>query len=112
MFKTKFIISTVIFTSFLIITSAIKNKTRVLEKKVSILNAKILYKQKNINETQLDFYYLSSPQEIEKRLQIIGIDIYKPIKHSRIFLNTSDLTDIQTKTSNLNRSNEKEKQKK
>ena len=33
MFKTKFIISISIFITFLIITSAIKNKTRVIEKK-------------------------------------------------------------------------------
>ena len=33
MFKTKFIISSIIFVTFLIVTSTIKNKTRILEKK-------------------------------------------------------------------------------
>ena len=42
MFKTKFIISISIFITCLVITSAIKNKTRVLEKKITSLNKKIL----------------------------------------------------------------------
>ena len=85
MFKTKFIISTAIFVIFLIITSAIKNQTRVIEKKISNLSLKILFKKKNINEAQLDFYYLTSPAEIEKKLSIIGFDNYKPIRYSNIF---------------------------
>ena len=68
MFKTKIIISITIFVTFLIITSAIKNKTRIIEKNISNLNSKILIKSKNINEAQLDFYYLTSPAEIEKKL--------------------------------------------
>ena len=64
MFKTKFIISTVTFVTFLIITSTIKNKTRLIEKNLSNLSQEILLKKKDINETQLDFYYLTSPKEI------------------------------------------------
>ena len=86
MLKTKFIVSFIIFTTFLIITSAIKNKTRVIEKQISDLNLKVLMKKKDINETQLDFFYLTSPSEIEKKLDIIGFDRYLPIKYSNIFL--------------------------
>ena len=46
MFKRKFIISTTIFVVFLIITSVIKNKTRVIEKKILNLNVNILSKKK------------------------------------------------------------------
>ena len=42
MFKTKLIISISIFITFLIITSVIKNKTRILEKEITNLNLKIL----------------------------------------------------------------------
>ena len=42
MFKTKLIISISIFVTFLIITSVIKNKTRILEKEITNLNLKIL----------------------------------------------------------------------
>ena len=46
MFKTKFIISVSIFITFLVITSAVKNKTRILEKEISSINEKILHKKK------------------------------------------------------------------
>ena len=111
MFRTKFIISITIFVTFLIITSAIKNKTRVIEKQILNLNAKILIKKKDINETQLDFYYLTSPSEIEKKLDIIGFDNYQPIKYSNIFFDISDFTEIQNKFSNLKNINEKKTKK-
>ena len=101
MFKTKFIISISIFVIFLIITSAIKNKTRIIEKQISNLNTNILLKKKDINEAQLDFYYLSSPSEIEKKLDMIGFNKYQPIKFSNIFFDISDFTKIQDKISNL-----------
>ncbi len=107
MFRTKFIISITIFVTFLIITSAIKNKTRVIEKQILNLNAKILIKKKDINETQLDFYYLTSPSEIEKKLDIIGFDNYQSIKYSNIFFDISDFTESQNKFSNLKNINEK-----
>ena len=66
MFKKKIIISILIFTTFLVVTSTIKNKTRIIEKNISNLNVEILIKSKNINEAQLEFYYLTSPAEIEK----------------------------------------------
>ena len=85
MFNTKFIISTTIFVTLLIVTSAIKNKTRILEKKITNINFKILSKKKDVNEGQLDFYYLSSPKEIEKRISTIGFSNYQPISYSKIF---------------------------
>tara|TARA_Y100001958_G_C20835540_1_gene284414 strand:- start:83 stop:394 length:312 start_codon:yes stop_codon:yes gene_type:complete len=101
MLRTKFIISSIIFIIFLIITSAVKNKTRILEKKITNLSNDILLKRKDINETQLDFYYLSSPGEVEKKLNLIGFDEYSPISNSKIFLNISDFTKINNKISNL-----------
>ena len=80
MFKMKFIIVSSIFISFLLVTSIIKNKTRVIEKNISNLSKIILIKTKDINEAQLDFHYLTSPAEIEEKLSIIGSDNYQPIK--------------------------------
>ena len=112
MFKKKFIISSVIFVFLLILTSTIKNQTRMIEKKISSLNNKILVKKKNINEAQMDFHYLTSPAEIEKRLNIIGFDHYRPIKHSNIFFNISEFYKIQNKTTNLKILDEKKIKKK
>ena len=111
MFKMKFIISMSIFISFLLVTSTIKNKTRVIEKNISNLTTKILIKIKDINEAQLDFHYLTSPAEIEKKLIIIGSDNYQPIKYSRIFFDISDFTEIKNKISNLKNIDEKKIQK-
>ena len=112
MFKMKFTIAVTIFISFLLVTSVIKNKTRFIEKNISNLNIKILIKSKDINEAQLDFYYLTSPAEIEKKLSMIGLDDYQPIKYSSIFFDISDFTEIQNKISNLKNLDEKKIQKK
>ena len=112
MFKMKFIIAITVFISFLLVTSTIKNKTRVIEKNISNLNTKIFIKLSDINETQLDFDYLTSPAEIEKKISIIGFDYYQPIKYSRIFFDILDFTEIQNKISNLKKIDEKKIQKK
>ena len=112
MFKMKLIIASSIFISFLLVTSIIKNKTRVIEKNISNLSKIILIKTKDINEAQLDFHYLTSPAEIEKKLSIIGFDNYKPIKYSNIFFDISDFTETQNKISNLKNIYEKKTQKK
>ena len=112
MFKTKLIISTTIVITFLIITSIIKNKTRILEKQISNLQKLIVIKEKNINETELDFYYLSSPAELEKKLNLLGFNDYQPIKYSNIYFDISDFSKIQNKLSNLNNINAKKIQKK
>ncbi|MDC0385730.1 hypothetical protein OAM06_03445, partial [Pelagibacteraceae bacterium] len=66
MFKSKFIISLTAFVTFLILTSALKNETRILEKQITNLNSKVFTIKKEINEVQLDFHYLTSPAQIEK----------------------------------------------
>ena len=112
MFKMKFIIALSVFISFLLVTSTIKNKTRVIEKNISNLTTKIFIKTSNINEAQLDFDYLTSPAEIEKKINIIEFDNYQPIKYSRIFFDISDFIEIQNKISNLKKTDEKKIQKK
>jgi len=112
MLKTKFIISISVFVILLLATSVIKNKTRVIEKQISNLNKIILVKEKNVNEAELDFYYLTSPEQLEKKLNLIGFNNYQPIKYSNIYFNISDLTEIKNKFSNLNNLNGKKIQKK
>ena len=108
MFKTKLIITITIFVIFLVVTSAIKNETRILEKKISHLNAKIKIQRNNINEAQLDFYYLSSPANIEKKLNITGFNEYQPIKFSNIYFDINDFIKVNNIITDLKKSNEKE----
>ena len=112
MFKTKFILSIITLVLFLAITSIIKNQSRILEKRISNLKSKIILKKRNYNETQLDFYYLTSPQQLEKRLNIIGFDHYQPISKSKIFSHFSDFIKIKNNLSNLEIPNDKKIQKK
>tara|TARA_B100000963_G_C22329918_1_gene538151 strand:- start:222 stop:560 length:339 start_codon:yes stop_codon:yes gene_type:complete len=112
MFKIKLIFPITIFISLLIITSTIKNKTRIIEKQISNLHKAILVKEKNLNEAELDFYYLSSPTELEKKLDLLGFYDYQPIKYSNIYFDISDLSKIQNKISNLNNINVEKIQKK
>ena len=107
MFKTKIIISTIIFLILLIVTSIIKNKTRIIEKKSFKLNKKITLKKQDSNESQLDFHFLTSPAEIEKKVKILGQNNYSPIKKSNIFLSLSTFNSIQNQITILNNKNEK-----
>ena len=97
MFKIKFLISITIFITFLIATSTIKNKTRIIEKQIINLNKVKTINEKKINETELDFYYLTSPKELEKKLYLVGYNDYKPIKYSSIYFDISDIVKIKIK---------------
>ena len=68
MYKFKILYSSIIFTILLMVTSMIKNETREIEKKIYYLNKDINKKEKDINETQLDFFYLSSPKILEEKI--------------------------------------------
>ena len=106
MFKLKIVIPTIIFLILLIITSIIKNQTRTIEKKLLKISKNIALQEKDINESQLDFYFLTSPAEIEKKIKILGINNYSPIENSKIFLSLSNFTDIKkklSKTKNVNK---------
>ena len=111
MFKSKIIISTLIFLIFLIFTSIIKNQTRTIEKALYKLNKKIFLKEKDINESELEFYFLTSPVEIEKKIKLLGQNNYKTIQNSNIFLSLSSFMNIKNKISTHNNQNEKKTKK-
>ncbi len=97
MIRIKILISVIIFTFLLITTSMIKNNTREIEKKIQFISKKINLKEKDLNESQLDFSYLTSPSMIEKSLEHLDGINYEPMDFSKIFLNISNFKDIQNK---------------
>ena len=111
MFRLKIFISSIIFLILLIITSIVKNKTRVIEKQLYALEKKIILEEKNINESQLEFHFLTSPSIIEKKIKILGQNEYSPIKSSKIFLSLSNFTDIKKKISVFKNLDEKKTKK-
>ena len=112
MFKIKILISITFFSSLLVFTSIIKNKTREIEKKIFNLSKINNLKNKDLNESQLDLSYLTSPSMIEKRIKEINIIEYFPMDYSKIYLDISNFTNLNKKFVNKNNDDEKKIQNK
>ena len=97
MFKIKIFTSIIIFSILLIVTSIIKNQTRETEKKIQNLSKIIKSKEKDLNESQLDFTYLSSPSIIYDKIKLIDNEKYVTMEYSKIFLSMSSFLDLQNK---------------
>ncbi len=97
MFKFKIFSIVIIFSFLLIGTSTIKNETRKIERKIDHINQIITFKEKDLNESELDFFYLTSPLMLEQRIDHLDIYNYIPMDFSRIFLNISDFLNIRNK---------------
>ncbi len=111
MFKIKIFSSIIIFSCLLIITSIIKNETRDIEKKIFKLNKKIIAKERDLNETQLDYSYLTSPSIIELKLDHLDNYKYLPMEYSNIFFGISNFIELQSKYVKEKNENEKKTKK-
>ena len=112
MFNSKLFFTLIVFTFFLIFTSLVKNQTRIMEKQIKGLKINILTKEKNISEAELEFSYLSSPNEIEKKFKSRDLEKFEPIKNSNIFYDIHDFNIVEKKLSNLINKYEKKNRKK
>jgi len=112
MSKINLIISIIIFSIFLGITSTIKNQTRIIEKNIYKIDKKIASIERDLHETQLDFFYVSSPSYLSKKIQQLDFIEYVPMDFSRIYFDYKDFIDPQKKITILKINNEKKKQKK
>jgi len=110
--KIKLIISICIFSVLLGATSVIKTQTRIIEKNIYKIDAKILAIEKDLHETELDYSYLSSPENLSEKIQDLAFIEYIPMDFSRIYLNYRDFTDSKKKITILKTGNEKKTQKK
>ena len=97
MFKIKVISSIIVFSSLLIFTSIVKNETREVEKKIFNISKIINLKEKDMNETQLDYFYLTSPYMLDKKVEHLDNVKYIPMEYSKIFLSLSSFIDVQNK---------------
>ena len=86
MLKTKFIVSLLVFSFLLFFTSIIKNKTRVIEKKIVLAETNIQNLKQSLNESQIDFFYLTSPKILKEKLQFLTSEEYEHMKFSKIYL--------------------------
>ena len=106
MFRFKIFISLIIFIIF-IWHFNIKKQTREIEKDIYDLNKLIHQKEKDFNETQLDFYYLTSPSYIEKQIKHLDNKKYIAMEFSKIFLDLSSFINLQNKFVTKDYQNEK-----
>ncbi len=111
MFRIKILISVVIFSSLLILTSFIKNQTRIIEKKIFNVSKTVNLKENDLSESQLDFFYLTSPSIIEKKIENLDSIQYVPMEYSKIFLSISNFIELENKVAIQGIQNEKKKKK-
>ena len=109
MFKIKIFVSVITFSILLIVTSIIKNQTRETEKKILNLSKIIKKKEKDLNESQLDFTYLSSPSIIYDKIKLIDNEKYVTMEYSKIFLSMSSFLDLQNRLAIQRNQNENKK---
>jgi|TARA_B110001452_G_C15093455_1_gene381405 hypothetical protein len=109
MLKLKIIISVCVFSILLGITSIIKTETRIVEKKIFKVDRKIIVAKKDLHETQLDYSYLSSPNELSKKIIELAFIEYFPMDYSRIYLSYLDFINAQKKLTILKKNNEEKK---
>ena len=100
MFNKKLAISLIIFSTFMFLTSIIKTQTRLVEKNIFIYKEKIANIENNFHEAQLDFYYLSSPENITKQILRYSDEVYFPMDFSRIYLSFDQFTNQSQKSTN------------
>ena len=112
MFKPKIITSVCIFSILIGVTSIIKTQTRTVEKKIAKTGARTMTLEKDLHETQLDYFYLSSPQHLSIKVKKLALVEYMPMDFSRIYLNYSDFNAAKNKITILKNNNEKKTQKK
>ena len=112
MFKLKSLISIFILSFLLIGTSVIKNQTREIEKKIVNLTKKINLKEKDLNEAQLDYFYLTSPFIIDQKIEQIDQLKYLTMEYSNIYLSISDFLNLKNKVVQENQYEKKIQKKK
>jgi len=112
MFKLKICISIIIFSFLIIFTSIVKNQARSLEKKIYNLEKIVQIKEKDFYESQLDFTYITSPSNIDQKVSRLDLEEYYPMEYSKIFLDISNLINLEQKIVTQDKHNEKKIQKK
>ena len=110
MISKKVFISLAVFSIFMILISAVKTQTRIIEKRIVSHKKEISNLKNNLHLAQLDFHYLSSPDYISKMIEKFSEQQYLTIKYSNIYLSFEEFLEQQEKTKK--KFNDKEKIKK
>ena len=107
--NTKIILSILIFSVLLGLTSIVKTQTRIIEKNIIKIEKKIAIIERDSHETELDYFYLSSPMNLSKKINQLDLTEYQPMDFSKICLTFNEFLKSHKKISILNTNNEKKK---
>tara|TARA_B110001452_G_C15070643_1_gene373674 strand:+ start:240 stop:572 length:333 start_codon:yes stop_codon:yes gene_type:complete len=99
MFNKNLLISFTIFSLLMILTSIIKTETRKIEKNIFSVERNVASMQNTLYEAQLDYYYLSSPESIYKKIQSFSNEEYESIQFSKIYFSIEHFLNEQKKIS-------------
>ena len=97
LYNKKKIIIILIYVSFFIAISIVKNESRFVEKKIQNHKSKIFILEKNLLEATLEFEYLSSPAVLSSKIEKNLDQKYNSLDFSQIYLNIEDFTSQQKK---------------
>ena len=97
--NSKLIISISVFSFLLFCTSIIKNKTRVIEKKIIYYEKIVSNLEKELFESQLDYHYLTSPKLLDEKISFLTSDQYQSMSFSKIYLDYNSFIEEQKKIS-------------
>ena len=97
--NSKLIISISVFSFLLFCTSIIKNKTRVIEKKIIYFEKTVSNLEKELFESQLDYHYLTSPKLLDEKISFLTSDQYQSMSFSKIYLDYNSFIQEQKKIS-------------
>jgi hypothetical protein len=97
LYNKKKIIIILIYVSFFIAISIVKNESRFVEKKIQNHKSKIFILEKNLLEATLEFEYLSSPAVLSSKIEKNLDQKYNSLDFSQIYLNIEDFASQQKK---------------
>ena len=108
LYNKKKLIIILIYISFFITISIIKNESRSVEKKIQNHESKIFILEKNLLEASLEFQYLASPSVLSSKIEKNSDQKYNSLNFSQIYLNIEDFKSEQKKITRIS-INEKQK---
>ena len=97
LYNKKKLIIILIYVSFFVTIPLIKNKSRLIEKKIQSHESKIFILEKNLLEASLDFEYLTSPAVLSSKIEKNFDQKYNSLNLAQIYLNIESFRSEQKK---------------
>ncbi len=99
MFKKTTLFLITCFFLLTITTSIIKNKARNIEKDIEKIKRDISLLEEEISDAEIDFTYLSNPEQLTRLISGLNIDEYTNFESSRIYFSTEHFLRYNSKQS-------------